>query len=73
MLCTVEGCARRSAALGFCEAHYRRHYRHGDTFADVPVGASHRSDPVDCTCAAPDPDSIGECRRCRRLVVMASA
>lgn len=25
-------------------------------------------DPVTCTCYSPDPDAIGECRMCRRLV-----
>jgi len=29
-------------------------------------------DPVECTCYTPDPDDIGECRTCRRLVIGAT-
>lgn len=28
-------------------------------------------EPIYCTCAAPDPDVIDECRRCRRAVATA--
>lgn len=27
------------------------------------------ADPVDCTCYTPDPDEVGQCRTCRRLVI----
>lgn len=29
------------------------------------------TDPTECTCPAPDPDVIGECRRCRRVHISA--
>lgn len=52
----------------------------------IPVGILHEradlvhvvdiaralADPVDCTCYEPDPDDIGECRTCRRLVIGAT-
>lgn len=24
-------------------------------------------DPIECTCTTPDPDVIGQCRRCKRV------
>lgn len=36
---------------------------------DLPDTEGEALDPVECTCYYPDPDAIGECRMCRRLVI----
>ena len=36
--CEVHGCRRRYRTNGMCDAHKARWVRHGDVFADVPVG-----------------------------------
>ena len=38
MACDVEGCERPRYAKGLCQPHYKRRRRHGDVFAEVPIG-----------------------------------
>ena len=35
----------------------------------LPEIARYLADPVECFCYEPDPDVIGECRTCRRVVI----
>lgn len=36
-ICTVAGCAERARARGWCNTHYRRWQRHGETQAHLPI------------------------------------
>ena len=40
MQCCLESCERTSYARELCHPHYRRLQRHGDVFADLPIGRS---------------------------------
>lgn len=40
MKCCLESCERTSYARELCHPHYRRLQRHGDVFADLPIGRS---------------------------------
>ena len=40
MQCCLESCERTTYARELCHPHYRRLQRHGDVFADVPIGRS---------------------------------
>lgn len=66
-VCSIEGCERPHKARGWCPGHYSRWLATGEVRPELPLGGN--PDAVECTCAAPAPDAIGECRRCRRLVV----
>ena len=33
MICSVDGCGRRTEAKGLCDKHYKRQYRHGSPLA----------------------------------------
>lgn len=37
MGCSVDGCDRQATRRGWCDAHYRRWYVHGDVRADEPI------------------------------------
>lgn len=69
--CRIEGCGRKaSSAFGACPAHASRWYRHGTFDEGRPIAPSLSRRPaeqLDCQCADPRPDQIGECRRCRKL------
>jgi hypothetical protein len=47
MECSLESCERNVYARELCHPHYRRLQRHGDVFADVPIGRSRRVCEVD--------------------------
>lgn len=47
MECCIESCDRNVYATELCQPHYKRLRRHGDVFADVPIGRSAR------TCSVP--------------------
>lgn len=63
--CAADGCPRNAAygRLGMCRYHYNedlaRRHETGE-LANVP--------PV-CVCEDPEPDGLGQCARCGRLVV----
>jgi hypothetical protein len=40
MLCGVDSCDRPLYARGLCQPHYKRLRRHGDVFAEIPIGRS---------------------------------
>lgn len=42
MECSLESCDRNVYTRELCEPHYRRLKRHGDVFADLPIGRSRR-------------------------------
>lgn len=63
--CGVVGCTGRLHLRGVCTYHFRLWMRLGAT-SPQPVLDAIEDDPVCCVCAEADPDSIGECRRCRR-------
>lgn len=44
----------------------QRRFRRSDVYALLP-------DPVVCECADPDPDAVGECASCHRLVPRAAS
>lgn len=37
-LCTIENCAKKCIAKGYCAMHYRRNKRHGDPYFVAPKG-----------------------------------
>lgn len=43
MECCIESCERNAYARELCQPHYKRLRHHGDVFADIPIGRSHRS------------------------------
>ena len=45
--CCIDSCDRNVYARELCHPHYRRLMRHGDVFADLPIGRSYR------TCSVP--------------------
>lgn len=42
MACSIESCDRDVYAKQLCQPHYKRLRRHGDVFADVPIGRVQR-------------------------------
>lgn len=42
MECSIESCDRNAYARELCQPHYRRLRRHGDVFADLPIGRVQR-------------------------------
>ena len=38
MECSIESCDRNAYARELCQPHYKRLRRHGDVFADLPIG-----------------------------------
>ena len=48
MECCIDACERNTYSQELCEPHYRRVQRHGDVFADLPIGRARR------TCSVPD-------------------
>lgn len=50
MECCIESCERNAYARELCQPHYKRLRRHGDVFADLPIGRALR------TCSVPDCD-----------------
>jgi hypothetical protein len=43
MECCIESCDRNVYARELCQPHYKRLRRHGDVFADLPIGRAPRS------------------------------
>ena len=48
MECCIESCDRNAYARELCQPHYKRLRRHGDVFADLPIGRAVRP------CSVPD-------------------
>ena len=42
MECSIESCDRNAYARELCQPHYKRLRRHGDVFADLPIGRVQR-------------------------------
>lgn len=40
VMCRVKTCDRKSAECGLCAAHYRRIFKHGDPFPEVPISSN---------------------------------
>ena len=38
MECAISSCDRNAYSQELCEPHYKRWRRHGDAFADLPIG-----------------------------------
>lgn len=57
--CSIESCDRNVYAIELCQPHYKRLRRHGDVFADLPIGRVQRLCSVaDCSLPA---DGRGLC------------
>lgn len=59
MECCIDSCERNAYARELCEPHYRQLQRHGDAFADLPIGRALRPCSVP-GCALPA-DGRGLC------------
>lgn len=70
--CAIGGCDRAVYVRGLCRPHHEpgRCLTCGRQLGQGPQTGYHpRCEPTTCTCADPRPDPIGECGRCRRLVL----
>ncbi len=59
MECSIESCDRNAYSRELCQPHYKRFQRHGDVFADLPIGRVQRRCAV-ATCELPA-DGRGLC------------
>jgi hypothetical protein len=59
MECSIESCDRNVYSRELCQPHYKRLRRHGDVFADLPIGRAQRRCSVQ-DCAQPA-DGRGLC------------
>lgn len=59
MECCIETCDRNVYSRELCQPHYKRLQRHGDAFADMPIGRAQRVCSV-ATCTSPA-DGQGLC------------
>lgn len=68
-LCGLAGCDRVHEARNLCAMHYQRQRK--GLLLDAPVNARNLLDdvPYVCVCEDPEPDGIGQCATCARLVV----
>jgi hypothetical protein len=58
-------CGRAYKARGLCSHHYEQ-WRQGRLEIEAPLLST---GAVVCSCSEPQPDPLGQCRRCGRLVV----
>lgn len=60
--CVVASCERpiQNKTLGYCDPHYKRHWRHGDVQADIPIPTPRRA-PIPPT---DHDDGTRDCQQC---------
>lgn len=61
--CVIDDCYEPISARGLCKAHYDHAYWSG-SLNTYPLASERPFVPV-CVCDDPQPDGLGECRRCR--------